>query len=198
MKILHLADYVMPQMGYQEFLLPKWNAKHGHEVHIITSDRYTPVPDYDLTWQHILGNRHIGPCTQSIEGVTIHRLPVTLELKRRVWLSGLHKQIEKIKPDIIFCHGTSSPIAFSLIRVSKKLRIPIIMDNHMAFVAQGQGILAKIYYIFLKKLSKLYLNNQVSYFLGMSEESCKFMITQQVIDSKKVQSLDFGIYTEIF
>ena len=143
MNILHVADYVMPEMGYQEFILPKWNAKHGHEVHIITSDRYTPVPDYENTWQHILGPRHIGESTETIENVLIHRLPVKLEFKRRIWLSGLFMKIKQIDPDIIFCHGTSSPLAFALVNISKKLRIPLIMDNHMAFVAQRSGIISR-------------------------------------------------------
>ena len=101
MNILHVADYVMPELGYQEFILPKWNATQGHEVHIITSDRYTPVPDYENTWQHILGPRHIGESTETIENVLIHRLPVKLEFKRRIWLSGLFMKIKQIDPDII-------------------------------------------------------------------------------------------------
>ena len=198
MKILHVADYVMPSMGYQEFILPKWNAKNGNEVHIITSDRYTPVPDYGSTWKHILGPRNVGVSTQIIDGVTIHRLPVKLELRRRIWLSKLRAKVTKINPDVIFCHGTSSPLAFSLTKISRKLKIPLVLDNHMAYVAQGSGFLAKFYYMFLRWITKLYLNPHVSYFLGMSEESCDFMVTQQGINPKKVQALNFGVDTDIF
>ena len=198
MRILHVADYVMPDMGYQEFILPKWNAKNGHEVHIITSNRYTPVPDYDSTWKTILGPRLLETSCQIIQGVTIHRLPVKLEFKRRIWLVGLKKTIDAIQPDVVFCHGTSSPLAFSLVKICNKLSIPLIMDNHMAFIAQGSGILAKLYYIALKIITKLYINPSVSHFLGMSEESCNFMITQQGIDPNKVQVLDFGVDTDIF
>ena len=198
MKILHVADYVMPTMGYQEFILPKWNSKNGHDVHIITSDRYTPVPDYDTTWKYILGSRYIGVSTQIIDGVTIHRLPVKLEFKRRIWLSKLRAKVTEIKPDVIFCHGTSSPLAFSLVKISKRLRIPLVLDNHMAYVAQGSGVLAKIYYLFLKSITKRYLNPSVSFFLGMSEESCDFMVAQQGVDPQKVQPLEFGVDTDIF
>ena len=41
MRIVHIVDYLMPQMGYQEFLL-QMDSHQGHEVFIITSDRYTP------------------------------------------------------------------------------------------------------------------------------------------------------------
>tara|TARA_A100001037_G_scaffold266344_1_gene258407 strand:- start:8759 stop:9916 length:1158 start_codon:yes stop_codon:yes gene_type:complete len=185
-------------MGYQEFILPKWNAKNGHEVHIVTSDRYTPVPDYTNTWEHILGPRIVGPSTETIHGVKIHRLPVTLELKRRIWLSGLHNKITELQPDAIFCHGTSSPLAFSLVKISKRLKVPLILDNHMAYIAQGSGLLAKIYYILLRQFTKIYLNPYVSRFLGMSEESCDFMIKQQGIQPDKVQAIDFGVDTDIF
>jgi glycosyltransferase involved in cell wall biosynthesis len=198
MKIIHVADYVMPDMGYQEFILPKWNAKHGHSVHIITSDRYTPVPDYDSTWKEILGPRRIGFSTKILNDVTIHRLPVRLEFKRRIWLSGLKVKIKEIQPDIVFCHGTSSPLAFKLAKICKQLHIPLIMDNHMAFVAQGKGLTATIYYFLLKLVTKIYINNRVQHFFGMSQESCDFMVTQQGINRTKVSTLDFGVDTDIF
>ena len=54
-RIVHVVDYLMPTLGYQEFLLPKWNAKFDHEVFIVTGDRFYPVPDYDQTWGKLLG-----------------------------------------------------------------------------------------------------------------------------------------------
>ena len=38
LRIVHIADLVMPVVGYQEFLLPKWNAYHGHETYILCAD----------------------------------------------------------------------------------------------------------------------------------------------------------------
>jgi len=42
MKIVHLMSWYMPNMGYQENYLPAEQKKLGHDVEIITSDRYTP------------------------------------------------------------------------------------------------------------------------------------------------------------
>ena len=61
LRIVHVADYVMPSMGYQELALAKWNARHGHQVHLVTSDRYTPVPHYKRTWETFLGPRNDRP-----------------------------------------------------------------------------------------------------------------------------------------
>jgi hypothetical protein len=43
MKIVHIVDYFQPVLGYQEAFLAKEHAKLGHEVFVITSDRYAPV-----------------------------------------------------------------------------------------------------------------------------------------------------------
>ena len=57
MHILHIVDYFMPNTGYQENLLAKWNRKEGHEVTVITSDRYYPIEDYDNAWFPVMGAR---------------------------------------------------------------------------------------------------------------------------------------------
>ena len=58
MKIVHIVDYLMPTMGYQEFILPKFNAfDKRNSVYIITGNKYYPVPNYDSTWKKFLGNR---------------------------------------------------------------------------------------------------------------------------------------------
>ena len=68
----------------------------------------------------------------------------------------------------------------------------------MAFVAQGKGLTATIYYFLLKLVTKIYINNRVQHFFGMSQESCDFMVTQQGINRTKVSTLDFGVDTDIF
>ena len=43
MKIIHVVDYFQPILGYQEVFLAKEQAKLGHDVVVITSDRYAPI-----------------------------------------------------------------------------------------------------------------------------------------------------------
>ena len=198
MKIVHVADYTMPSMGYQEFLLAKWNARHGHDVHIVTSDRYTPVPDYNLVWKPLLGTRIVGAGTERIEGVTIHRLPCALELRRRIWLSGFGQKIADISPDVVLCHGTTSPLAFALPRICHRLGIALLMDNHMTFVAQRKGLSGWVYYLALRALTRRILNGKVHLFVGIDRECREFMVREQGIPSEKVQILEVGVDTELF
>ena len=198
LKILHVADYVMPTMGYQDFMLAKWNARHGHEVHMITSDRYTPVPDYKRTWEPLLGPRILGTGTEEVGGVVIHRLRGALELRRRIWLSGFGAEIEKISPDVVLCHGTSSPLAFTLPSICGRLRIPLLMDNHMAFDSRRIGMSGRLYYMGLRALTRKLLNRQVSLFLGVEQVSCDFMVEEQRIPADKVELLGFGVDVDQF
>ncbi len=198
MKILHVADYLMPQMGYQEFVLAKWNARHDHDVHIVTSDRYRPVPDYDRTWGRLLGPRFIGAGVNVTQGVTVHRLSVRLEIKRRVWLAGLRQKIEDIDPEIVFCHGTSSPLAFALPSISRRLGVPLLMDGHMVFVNQRRGALGRAYYAVLKTLTERRLVGSVHKFLGVAQEACDFMERELAIPAEKILRLDLGVDTDLF
>jgi glycosyltransferase involved in cell wall biosynthesis len=196
--IVHVADYVMPGMGYQEFALAKWNARHGHEVHMVTSDRYTPVPHYEQAWEPFLGHRVIGPGLEQVEGVTIHRLPCRLELKRRPWLAGLSDELKGIRPDVVLCHGTASPSAFALPSICRRLGAALIMDNHETFGSARRGLSGLVYRTALRALSRRLLNRSVYRFLGVSPECCDFMVQRQGLPSEKVERLDLGVDTDIF
>jgi hypothetical protein len=47
MKIVHVMNWYIPNMGYQENILPAEQKKLGHEVYIITSDRIPHYSGYD-------------------------------------------------------------------------------------------------------------------------------------------------------
>ena len=196
--IVHVADYVMPSMGYQEFALARWNARHGHEVHMVTSDRYTPVPHYEQTWEPLLGPRMIGPGVEKIEAVTIHRLPCRLEVKRRPWLAGLSEEIKRIQPDVVLCHGTASPSAFALPSICRDVGTALLMDNHQTFSAARPGLSGFVYHTVLRTLSRRLLNGSVYRFLGVAPECCDFMVQRQGIPAAKVDRLDLGVDTDIF
>ena len=198
LKIVHVADYVMPSMAYQDFMLAKWNARHGHTVHLVASDRYRPVPDYDNTWGQLLGPRIVGPGSECIEGVTLHRLPCPFELGFRPWLSGLGQKIESVRPDVVFCHGTASFAAFSLPRICRRLEIPLVMDSHMTFGSQRRGLTGKAYYAALRLLTRWVLVENVHGFYGISQECSDFLVQEQGIPVGKVQSLDVGVDTDLF
>lgn len=198
LKIIHITDYLMHKMGYQELLLPKWNVKHGHEVHIITSDRYQPIPNYKEVWGDLLGPRKCGTGTEYIDGITIHRLKCLWEWKMRPWIYGLEKKTNELMPDIIFSHGTTSLTSFRIANLARRKRIPVLMDNHLAYVVLNQSSFGKLYYRILKFLSRMLVNDSVYRFLGVASECCDIMEKKQSIPRHLIECLPLGIDTDLF
>lgn len=198
MKIVHVVDYLMPKFGYQEFLLPKWHAKHGHEVQIVTSDRYTPVPNYEESWGKMLGPRKCGPGEDTIQNINIFRLPCTWEIKTRPWIKGLEKKITKLKPEVIYCHLSASFTAFRIGRLAKKLRVPVFFDCHLSYISLKMGLSRKLLYGVLRLFTPLLVNGSINRFFGVTSESCEILEKLQGIPKKLIENLPLAVDTEIF
>lgn len=197
LRIVHVVDFLMPAIGYQEFLLPKWNAIHGHETYILCSDRYASNPNYEQHWAPVLGPRLCGRGKKIVEGVIVERLK-TWEFIRRPWLFGLSERVRQIDPDIVWIHGTSSPSAFRMALLCERIEKPLLMDNHQCFIAARGGLSGKIYYFLLQTMSRRLLANRVQSFIGVAQECCDFMIQRQKLPAGRVTLLPLGVDTNIF
>lgn len=198
LRIAHIVDYLMPQFGYQEFLLPKWNQRHGHEVHIVTSDRYMPVSSYDETWGRLLGARILSPGTSVVEGLYVHRLPVAFELKARPYLRKLAQTISTVRPDVLFVHGTGAWTPFLAARLARRFGLPMLVDNHMVFSVRNRGLGGRLFYPLLRFLSPRLLGKATYKFLGVAEECCEFLAEEEGIDRSAIECLPLGVDTDLF
>lgn len=198
MRIAHVVDYYMPLFGYQESLLPKWHARHGHEVHVITSDRYADVPNYDEAWAPLLGSRLVGAGKVQTDGVTVHRLESRWEHRNRLWLKGLDKTLECIAPDVVFGHGTTNYTSFALARHARRSSAPLLLDCHMMFTVQDKSRLGRLFYALLARATTRFLTPQVERFYGVADECCDFLTQAQKVPESKVDLLPLGLDTDIF
>ena len=128
MNIVHISPGACYSEGwsYQENLLPKYQAKLGHTVTLIVSDRT------------LVGtNVETCACTDSMsaDGFRVIRRSFTrfpggklTSLLSRLPVSDL---LEELKPDLIFAHGLVSTTIFQVARY--KRRHPacvVVQDNH--------------------------------------------------------------------
>jgi len=198
LRILHAVDYVLPGMGYQMSLLPKWNARHGHDVHVVTSDRYWPFQDYERTLRPLLGPRRCGAGVSRRDGVTIHRLPCWAEYKHCPVLKGLERTIAEIRPDVILRHGTSTVDAFRTALIARRKRIPLLMDNHMVFSVRVTTLDARLMYLFLPAMTRHVLVPPTYRFLGVAQECSRFLEEVQTVPHEKIDLLPLGLDTDLF
>lgn len=132
MKIVHIApsapynDY----WGYQDNLLPKYHAKLGHEVTMITTNT-----------QHADGKIIRVPCADYVlkGGVRVIRLErkdygnlIASNLASYLRVFDL---LKRIQPDFIFFHGLVSSSIYDVVRYKKEIRpdCVVVQDNHLDY-----------------------------------------------------------------
>lgn len=154
MKIVHLSNYYQPQLGYQEPNLVKSHAEAGHEVHVITSDRYYPFPDYQENYSALLGDRKVGVQTETNEHITIHRLPHWFEYPQSAFiiLKGLKAILHQIQPDLVIAHDILTPTAYLVAKYKKNLHYKLLYDVHESFhnTNIAHGLIKRTYLFFWK------------------------------------------------
>lgn len=198
MRIAHVVDYYMPLLGYQESLLPKWHARHGHEVHVITSDRYADVPNYDEAWAPLLGPRFVGASESDSDGVILHRLESRWERRNRLWLGGLQRTLGRIAPDVVFGHGTTNYTSFVLAKYARRSSAPLLLDCHMMFTVQDESRVGRLFYTLLAHATAHLLTPHVERYFGVADECCDFLTQAQKVPESKVGLLPLGLDTDIF
>jgi len=145
MKIAHVISYFQPMLGYQEYYLAKEQQRMGHEVHILTSDRYYPL---EGIWPK-LGKRVKGYGNFNEFGLRVHRLQCVFEAGTYCLVRGLRRELEAIKPDVVHAHEiyTLTPSLPALYK--RKMRYRYIVDTH-SFMPRTHYI-DKIIYQTLKR-----------------------------------------------
>lgn len=130
MRILHIAPNAPynENWGYQENLLPKYQAKLGHEVMLIITNT-----------SHKDGKNVEVGCVDYVQenGIRLVRLnrkiyrikPVTV-LKSKM---EVFPYLTDFRPDLVFFHGLVSDTIFDVIKYKKKVNpeCVIVQDNHM-------------------------------------------------------------------
>lgn len=165
MKIIHVAPNAPYNEGwsYQENILPKYQAKLGHDVCLIVTNQ-----------EHRNGQLEETACVESVtkDGFRVIRqkqerirIPV---LKRILTKMDVYNILERERPDFIFYHGLVSATIFDICRYKQKINpaCVIVQDNHLdeniGFKMNGwkSGILKTVYstifHMTKKHIAKVY------------------------------------------
>ncbi|UZE93500.1 MAG: glycosyltransferase family 4 protein [Candidatus Nealsonbacteria bacterium] len=199
MKILHIVNYFQPKLGYQETFLAKKHRDFGHEVHVITSNRYFPFPNYDNLIKPVLGSRYLKAGNFVEENIVTYRLEVLFEIKKRVWLIGLEKKIRELKPDIIFLHGVSNinAIRVGFLKKRNSKQFKLIYDDHMLYVVSKHKLRKLFYLIFKLFFSKLLIQSADG-FIACNNGTKKFMNDCYGIPLDLIVTIPLGADKDLF
>lgn len=190
MRVLHVEDYVVPDLGYQTVNLAKQHALMGHAVRVLASDRAGPFAVYDWVPEQLPNaNWH---------GVRIDRLPVACEVCGRPVLRGLHHYIDRFAPDIVIAHGLITLTSFSIIwRHRRRRTYRLVVDDHMTFAASRRWGRNQFYRIASRGPLESFIK-YVDALVAVSEETRQFMIEKYGIPSSRIHVIPLGADQTLF
>ena len=197
MRILQIIDYFQPKLGYQETYLTKKLIKLGHEVMVITSDRYCLFPNYDSTVKNILGLRVKKPGIFIEDGIKVKRLPVLFEFRHWIYLKGLKKAVKDFNPDAIHAHNLYSFTAYRVSKIKDK-NTKLIVDSHLA--QHNFDMKSLIKRIILNLFKIIFLPSIVknsNYIIGVSE-GAKSVLQHHFGVKKQIYIVPLCAETDIF
>lgn len=103
MRIVLLTETFSKKMGYLDQTLPKYLARCGAEVHVITNDLqpYYQLKDFNQTYGSFAAQNELHPgSVEAHEGYTLHVLPHQRALGY-MRTKGLCRKLSAIRPEIV-------------------------------------------------------------------------------------------------
>jgi len=197
MKIIHVINYFQPKLGYQETFLAREQMKAGHDVSVITSDRYYAFPHFKKIYGDLLGDRKRLAGFFVEEGIPTYRLSTPFEVRFRVWLDGLENLVIKLKPDLVISHAILSS-SFRLAKMkSGGQGFKLIVDDHMD-VFTRKDLIGRLYYSWRKKRIQKMLVPWVDKFVGVSKETCNALETLNGVPKEKIAYIPLGSDNDLY
>jgi len=138
MKILMLCEFYDESLEFQENLLVKYYAKHGHEVTVVTST-HDSVFDY----YHDRHDNNRPARTYRDHGARIIKLPYRYNFFNRLRAyTRIDGILEEVAPDLIFVHDImpNLPEAIRYVRAHPECRM--ILDYHADYSNSGKNWLS--------------------------------------------------------
>ncbi len=197
MKIVHVIDYFQPRLGYQETFLAREHARSGHEVCVVTSDRYNPIVYAGGAAEAVMGGRIKGSGFFVEEGIKVWRLKTVSEIPHGIWVAGLAGKIKELQPDVVIMHGVAS---FSAIRIgrlkSKGVSFKLIYDDHMTY-DNSRSPLKVLYHPFRWLFSGL-LQQTADALVAILPETKTFMNRKYGLPLERITIIPLGADDELF
>ena len=200
MKIVHITNFYVPNLGYQENFLPSEQKKCGHDVSIITSDRAPSYTGYEKHVGKIIGDRVIGVGTCTENGVTIYRLPTIYEVEDggQVLLRGLYKLLVKLNPDVVHAHVAFSPLTVQAILYSRKLKYRVFVDDHSNVDNFHLTSLIKKLYVQLVKAFYYFFGDRVEMFFPVTYATTDLLKRVLKVPEQRLALLPLSANTDRF
>lgn len=197
MRIVYVDDYYYPQLGYQTAFMTRAYLQMGHEVHLITSDRYNSTEHPPNSHKKILGERRVKPGLYDEDGINVWRLPTLFELDSILWMKGVQQKIKELAPDIVHVIGIPS---IACIQIGfLKLRRPkfkLICNNYTVDIG-SKSKLKFLYPVFHYTLAN-FISRAADAIITPAEEAKLFLHKNCGIPLNRIAVIPHGADEKLF
>jgi len=134
MKIVLLAETFNRNTGYLSVMLPKFLARLGAEVHLLTLDLppYWSVPTMRRHYEELVGAEWLVPGRVAPhDGYTVHVLPHRL-VGGLMLMGGLAPKLRELRPDVVYSASAIGWIALQAALLKPFLGYTLFTGSHTA------------------------------------------------------------------
>jgi glycosyltransferase involved in cell wall biosynthesis len=132
MRIVLLCETFSKKMGYLQRLLPKYLARLGPEVHVITMDLapYYQLRDFAQTYGGFNSADELAPGNvETFEGYTLHVLAHRRTLGQ-MRMRGLGHKLRELRPDVVQTMANFGWLAMDAFALRLQLGFRLFTGNH--------------------------------------------------------------------
>lgn len=190
MRIVHIVNYFDPRLGYAEYYLSKKQQELGHEVCVISSDRFVQSPK-ERSYQ-------VGVCKE--EGIKVFRMPSLVDSFGVVMVCGLKDALAGFLPDIVHVHDIFSPLLLSSLLSKNMLGYKVVADSLTgSFIAKGLTFAVKNLMLNVFKIVALpFVLRKVDRFFTNSEYANTWTISELGVDPNQIDFIPLAADHNLF
>ncbi len=196
MRIVHICESFIEGWGYQENLLPLYQKRAGHDVVIVSDNAHLRI----LANQPELRNQIIAQGSEySYEGMKIYKIKTFLNTSSTAFFCfGLHKILEKERPDIIFHHNVGLATLSVAARYKRQHpNIKLYVDSHVDWINESKNRLWHFFfYDIVIPLQVWRLGKTIDYYFGVSPMRCQYLSKVFHVPEQKVRFFPIGCDTD--
>ena len=206
MKIVVLTETFTRRMGYIQTILPKYLARQGHEVHVVTMPfpPYYQLRDFNKTYGKFTGEEPIVPgMIESVNGYTLHVVAATRELGY-LRMVGLERRLAEIRPDIVQTWVSVGWIALDAARMKRKFGYKLFSGNHNAMstghesLALGGSLRKRTKRFVTRFLPGRYSSHAVERCYAVTVDCAEIAWRYYGVEKKKVEIMHLGVDADYF
>lgn len=198
MKIVHLIGYFQPELGYKEYYIARNQAKLGHEVYVITSDKLYPFSNVSEIAKKInINNDRTYPTgTTMVDGITVIRLKSFFDFHGVVCIQGVKKLLQTLQPDIVHAYEPVQGTPILAACYKNKFKYTLLSD-HQQFKVPAT-LLGKLYYYCCARFLSSYMFRKADMILFATKASKDFAIRHLHAPPQKSKFIPLGFDKELF